>query len=88
MAEFAYTGALRVLSQDASADLGGLLAAACAADCDPVVYLADFARQVLIPLAAGVPAEPVEGTLAGRVFTTGEPAVSAAGTGTRGSGCR
>jgi phosphoserine phosphatase RsbU/P len=78
MAEFAYTGALRVLSHDASADLGDLLAAACGPDCDPVLYLADFARQVLIPLSPGVPHEPVEGTLPGRVYTTGEPAVSAA----------
>src|ERR1700755_1705012 len=77
MAEFAYPEALRVLSADASADLGRLLAAACAPACDPVVYLADFSRQVLLPLAAGVPEEQVEGTLPGRAFTTGEPAVSA-----------
>src|SRR6202012_5736896 len=44
---------------------------------DPVVSLADFGRQVLLPLAAGVPEEQVEGTLPGRAFTTGEPAVSA-----------
>ena len=77
MAEFTYTEALRVLSGDASADLGRLLAATCAAACDPVVYLADYSRQVLLPLNAGVPAEQVEGTMAGRAFTTGEPAVSA-----------
>ena len=77
MTEFAYTEALRVLCGDASADLGGLLATTCAAACDPVVYLADYSRQVLFPLAAGAPAEPVEGTMAGRAFTTGEPAVSA-----------
>jgi serine/threonine protein phosphatase PrpC len=77
MAEFAYTEALRVLSTDASADLGRLLAAACAPACDPVVYLADFSRLVLLPLTAGLPAEQVEGTLPGRAFTTGEPAVSA-----------
>jgi hypothetical protein len=59
-----------------------LLAAACGPAGDPVVYLADFARQVLLPLAAGVPDEPVTGTLAGRVFSTGQPAVSAAGDGT------
>ena len=76
MAGFAYTEALRILSADASADLGRLLAATCAPDCDPVVYLADFARQVLRPLAAGASEEQVEGTLAGRAFTTGEPAVS------------
>jgi serine phosphatase RsbU (regulator of sigma subunit) len=77
MAEFAYTEALRVLSADASADLGRLLAATCAPACDPVVYLADFSRLVLLPLTAGLPAEQVEGTLPGRAFTTGEPAVSA-----------
>ena len=76
MAEFAYTGALRVLSADASADIGRLLAAACAPACDPVVYLADYSRQVLLPLTAGVPGEQVEGTMAGRAFTSGEPAVS------------
>jgi serine phosphatase RsbU (regulator of sigma subunit) len=77
MAEFAYPEALRVLSADASADLGRLLAATCAPACDPVVYLADFSRLVLLPLTAGLPAEQVEGTLPGRAFTTGEPAVSA-----------
>jgi hypothetical protein len=76
MAGFAYTEALRILSADASADLGRLLAATCAPGCDPVVYLADYARQVLLPLAAGVPEEQVEGTLPGRAYTTGEPAVS------------
>jgi serine phosphatase RsbU (regulator of sigma subunit) len=77
MAEFAYPEALRVLSADASAGLGRLLAVACAPACDPVVYLADFSRQVLLPLTAGVPEEQVEGTMPGRAFTTGEPAVSA-----------
>lgn len=76
MAGFAYTEALRILSADASADLGRLLTATCAPDCDPVVYLADFARQVLLPLTASVPEEKVEGTLPGRTFTTGESAVS------------
>jgi hypothetical protein len=76
MTGFAYTEALRILSADASADLGRLLAATCAPGCDPVVYLADFARQVLLPLAAGIPEEQVEGTLPGRAYTTGEPAVS------------
>jgi hypothetical protein len=79
MAEFAYTDALRALSADASADLGALLASTCPAACDPVAYLADYSRQVLIPLTAGMPAEPVDGTMAGRTFTTGEPTVSDAG---------
>jgi Stage II sporulation protein E (SpoIIE) len=76
MARFAYTEALRIVSADASADLGQLLAVTCAPECDPVVYLADFARHVLLPLTAGVPEEQVEGTLPGRAFTTGEPVVS------------
>jgi serine phosphatase RsbU (regulator of sigma subunit) len=83
MAEFAYTEALRALSADASTDLGALLAATCPAACDPVVYLADYSRQVLLPLTAGLPAEQVEGTMAGRAFTSGEPAVSAADGDTR-----
>ena len=82
MAEFGYSGALEVLSRHASVDLGRLLAVASAAGEDPVVYLADFARQVLLPLAAGVQEERVTGTLAGRVFTTGQPAVGTAGDGT------
>jgi hypothetical protein len=81
MAEFAYTEALDVLCGDASPDLGPLLAAACGAAADPVVYLADYARQVLLPLTPGVPEERVTGTLAGLVFTTGQPALSGAGSG-------
>lgn len=77
MGEFAYDEALRVLSHGA----GGferVLAAACApvSASDPVVYLADFSRQVLLPLTAGVTAEHVAGTLAGRSFTTGQPVIS------------
>ena len=82
MAEFGYSGALEVLSRRASVDLDRLLAGGCGTGQGPVVYLADFARQVLLPLAGGVPAEAVTGTLAGRVFTTGQPAVGAAGDGT------
>lgn len=82
MAEFGYTEALETLSRRASVDLGRLLAAVSGAGPDPVVYLADFARQVLLPLNAGVPEEPVTGALAGRVFTTGQPAVGAASDGT------
>ena len=76
MAGYAYTQALQILAADASADLGLLLSATCAPAGDPVLYLADFSRQVLLPLTAGVPEEKVEGTLPGRTFTTGEPAVS------------
>jgi hypothetical protein len=81
MAEFAYSEALDVLCGDASPDLGPLLAAACGTGGDPVLYLADFARQVLLPLTPGVPEEPVTGTLAGLVFTTGQPALTGAGSG-------
>jgi hypothetical protein len=77
MSEFAYAEALRGLSEGASADIDQLLAQACAPAWDPVVYLADFSRQALLPLAAGVPEEQVAGTLAGRAFTAGEPVTSA-----------
>jgi hypothetical protein len=77
MSEFAYAEALHGLSEGASADIDQLLALACAPAWDPVVYLADFSRQALLPLAAGVPEEQVAGTLAGRAFTAGEPVTSA-----------
>lgn len=56
-----------------------MLAAACGPvpAWDPVVYLADFAFEVLFPLAAGVPEEQVAGTMAGRAFTTGQLVTSA-----------
>jgi len=70
-----YPGALWILCQDAGGDLQRVLAAACepVPAWDPVVYLADFSRQVLFPLAAGVAAEEVAGTMAGRAFATGQP---------------
>ena len=74
MSEFAYTAALRDLALRGSVDLDPLLAAACPPGSDPVVYLADLSRRTLLPLCAPLPAEPVVGTLAGRVFTTGQPA--------------
>ena len=74
MSEIAYAKALRILGARASVDLDPVLAAACPSGCDPVVYLADLSRQTLLPLAASLPAEPVTGTLAGRAFTTGQPA--------------
>ena len=43
---------------------------------DPVVYLADFASQVLFPLAADHAEQDVAGTMAGRAFTTGQPVTS------------
>jgi len=73
-----YPEALRVLSQDAGGDVHRVLAAACEPlpAWDPVVYLADFAHRVLFPLAAGMAGQEVEGTLAGRAFTTGQPVTS------------
>jgi len=67
--------ALRALGQDAGSDVQRVLAAACrpVPAWDPVVYLADFSRTVLFPLAPQLPAEDVAGTLAGLAFTTGEP---------------
>ena len=78
MRESGYPGALRALCQDAAAGLDQVLAAAGehVPARDPVLYLADYARQVLLPLAADVAAEDVAGTLAGRAFTTGQPVTS------------
>jgi len=74
MNEFSYVEALRVLAVRGAADLDAVLAAACPPHSDPVVYLADLSRQVLLPLPEELPAEPVTGTLAGRTFITGQPA--------------
>ncbi|MGE5133705.1 MAG: PP2C family protein-serine/threonine phosphatase [Gemmatimonadota bacterium] len=70
-----FPDALRVLCQDAGCDVHRVLAAACGQvpAWDPVVYLADFARTALFPLAPMLPAEEVAGTLPGRAFTTGRP---------------
>src|SRR5258705_5903121 len=78
MSEPGYHDALRLLCQDAGADLHRVLAAACEPVLarDPVVYLADFASQVLVPLAAGAAEQEVAGTMAGRAFTTGQPVTS------------
>jgi hypothetical protein len=72
--DFAYADALRILSQG-TGDVDAVLAAACARvpALDPVVYLADFSRQALLPLTVGEAPEDVAGTLAGRAFTTGQP---------------
>jgi len=71
--EFGYARALLTLSQGTGDTLDRVLAAACAPGSDPVVYLADFARQALLPLTPGVTREDVEGTLPGRAFSTGQP---------------
>jgi len=78
MGELAYTEALRMLAGGTGGDVDRALAAACAGTQarDPVVYLADFSRQALLPLAADVAEEDVAGTLAGRAFTTGQPVTS------------
>jgi serine phosphatase RsbU (regulator of sigma subunit) len=74
-----YPEALRVLQQDAAGDLHRALAAACGPvpAWDPVIYLTDFAHQVLFPLAGGLAEEDVAGTMAGRAFATGQPVTSA-----------
>jgi hypothetical protein len=78
MSEPGYHDALRVLRHDADGDVRRVLAAACepVPAWDPVVYLADFARQVLFPLTAGMAGQDVAGTMAGRAFTTGQPVTS------------
>jgi serine phosphatase RsbU (regulator of sigma subunit) len=78
MGQAGYPDALGVLRQDAGGDLHRVLDAACGSvpAWDPVIYLADFAHQVLFPLAAGVAEEEVAGTMAGRVFASGQPVTS------------
>jgi Stage II sporulation protein E (SpoIIE) len=78
MSEPGYHDALRVLCDDVGVDLYRVLTAACEPlpAWDPVVYLADFAFQVLLPLAADVAGQDVAGTMAGRAFTTGQPVTS------------
>ena len=79
MTEFDYSRALRVLSRGVAVDLNRLLATACTPAWDPLVYLADFSRQVLLPMSPGAAGEPVAGTLPGRVFATGRTEVAGAG---------
>jgi serine phosphatase RsbU (regulator of sigma subunit) len=78
MGQPGYPDALGVLRQAAGGDLHRVLAAACAPvpAWDPVIYLADFAHQVLFPLAAGVAEEEVATTMAGRAFAAGQPVSS------------
>jgi hypothetical protein len=75
MGEPGYPDALSVLREVTGGNLHHVLAAACAAvpAWDPVVYLGDFAGEVLLPLAAGIPEEAVAGSMAGRTFSTGQP---------------
>jgi serine phosphatase RsbU (regulator of sigma subunit) len=78
MGQPGYPDALGVLRQAAGSDLHRVLAAACAPvpAWDPVIYLVDFAHQVLFPLAAGVAEEEVATTMAGRAFAAGQPVSS------------
>jgi serine phosphatase RsbU (regulator of sigma subunit) len=78
MGEPGYPDALRVLREDVGGDLRRALAAACGPvpAWDPVIYLADFAHQVLLPLATGLAEEKVAGTMAGRAFASGQPVTS------------
>jgi serine phosphatase RsbU (regulator of sigma subunit) len=78
MGQPGYPDALGVLRQGAGGDLHRVLAAAGAPvpAWDPVIYLADFAHQVLFPLAAGVAEEEVATTMAGRAFVAGQPVSS------------
>lgn len=64
-----------MLSRGVSVDPDQLLAF-CAPSADPVVYLADFSRQSLLPVTADLSPEDVAGTLAGRAFTGGEAVTS------------
>jgi serine phosphatase RsbU (regulator of sigma subunit) len=70
--EFAYARALEALSGHASLHVDRLLAAACTPAWNPVVYLADFSREVLLPVSEGHQPEPVTDTPAGRAFFTGK----------------
>ena len=78
MSDSGYHDALRILRHDAGGDLHRVLEAACESvpAWDPVVYLADFAHQVLFPLAADMAEQQVAGSMAGRAFTTGQPVTS------------
>src|SRR5690348_5379432 len=78
MSEPGYHDALRILCHDVAGGLHHALVAACksAPAWDPVVYLADFAHQVLFPLAGDAAEQEVAGSMAGRAFTTGQPVTS------------
>ena len=81
MREPGYSAALRVLRGASGSDLQDVLNAACAPvpAWDPVVYLGDFSGSMLLPLAGGADKEAVEGSMAGRAFTTGQPVAAALG---------
>ncbi len=70
--EFAYARALEALAGHASLHVDRLLAAACTPAWNPVVYMADFSREILLPVSEGHAPEPVTDTPAGRTFFTGK----------------
>jgi len=78
MGEPGYPDALDVLRRDAEGDIRRALAAACEPlpAWDPVIYLVDFAHEVLCPLTVGLAEEGVAGTMAGRAFASGRPVTS------------
>jgi len=86
----AYTEALRVLSRGIDTDLDAALLAALepVSGTDPVVYLADFAHRMLIPVpgAGGrsdVADEEISSTMPGRAFITRKPVSAERGDGFR-----
>jgi len=78
MREPGYSDALRVLRDAAGGDLQHVIAAACepVPAWDPIVYLGDLSGELLLPLTAGEATEAVAGSMAGRAFSTGQPATS------------
>ena len=90
MSSPAYTEALRVLSRGIDTDLDAALLAALEPvnGTDPVVYLADFAHRMLIPVpgAGGrsdVADEEISSTMPGRAFITRKPVSAERGDGFR-----
>ena len=85
MREPGYSDALRVLRDAAGGDLQHVITAACepVPAWDPIVYLADFSGEELLPLTPGQAAEAVAGSMAGRAFSTGQPVTSARDDGIR-----
>ncbi len=85
-----YDEALQVLSRGVDTDLHTALLAALKplAGSDPVIYLADFAHQTLIPVPIGdgkseLADEPIASTMPGRAFITREPVTAAREDGVR-----
>jgi hypothetical protein len=79
MREPGYSEALRILRGAAGDHLQQVLDAACGPipAWDPVVYLGDYSGSTLLPLAGEADKEDVDGSMAGRAFTTGQPVAAA-----------